>query len=90
MRITDNVDDGGTFMVAVHGHIFVIQDDFQVSESRDNYNAVGSGVYCALGSLATSIGNPKKRLVKALDVASKFSTGVEKPFTILSMRSPGR
>ena len=78
-----DVEKGGTFMIGVHGRLFVIHDDYQVSESLDSYASIGSGAAYALGSLATSIGNPIKRIKKALEVAAYFNMGVRGPFDII-------
>ena len=79
VSISNNVESGGVFLVAVKGELFRIDDDFQVGHNNWGYDAVGCGVYYALGSLkaleANSKLKPKERLVKSLDIAKFFSNG---------------
>ena len=78
-------DMGGTFLVGYKNRLFKIEDDFQVSETLQGYDACGSGADVALGSIYTNeINNIKKRVEKALEAASNFNTGVAAPFTIYS------
>ena len=82
-KYTDGDEKGGSFLVGINGRLFNVQDDFQVSESIINYDAIGCGYAYALGSLFSTkdIGlSEKKRLKIALKTAVKFSTGVEPPF----------
>jgi ATP-dependent protease HslVU (ClpYQ) peptidase subunit len=79
--------EGGEFLFAYKDKLYKIQSDFQVGESFDNYDACGSGEYFALGSLATTEGSdltPVERIHKALQAASKFSTGVSAPYYIIN------
>lgn len=75
---------GGTFLVAYKGRIFEIENDFQVGERTEDYNAVGCGADLALGSLYTSVRvdviNPEERVIMALESAAAFSAGVGGPF----------
>jgi len=76
-------EDGGTFLVGVSGRLFRIGSDFQVGESADGYDAVGSGEELALGALhatARSRMSPRKRIEVALSAAEHFSGAVCRPF----------
>lgn len=78
---------GGTFLMGYKDKLYKIFDDFQVSESFDSYSACGCGEEFALGSLYTteiSKMTPQERIRIALQVASKFSTGVQAPFYIIN------
>jgi hypothetical protein len=82
-------EKGGEFLVGVRGRLFSIEDDYQVTESIDNYRSVGCGMYYALGSLettdkATPTWSTKERLSTALTVAEKYSGGVVGPFNYVS------
>lgn len=82
----NEVEKGGTFLVGCYGRLFEIESDFQVGESFDSYEAVGCGIDLARGSMFTSeLLKPKERILKALQAAAHFSTGVVEPFTILEI-----
>ena len=78
---------GGTFVVALLGHIFVIEGDYQAAEPFDPYFAIGCGSELAKGSLYTSHlwegKSLKERIEVALNAAQHGSAGVREPFTIL-------
>lgn len=89
-KIDSGVESGGTFLVGFRGQLFYIEDDFQVGEVMDDYNAVGCGYPFALGALhATETMDipPKDRLEIALKAAQKFSGGVREPFTFEELES---
>lgn len=71
---------GGTFLMAYKHVLYEINSDFQVGIPKDGIAACGSGGSVALGSLYTSTGNPKKRIIKALQVAEHLNAGVRGPF----------
>lgn len=87
------VESAGTFLVGYHGRLFRIEDDYQVLERLNGYDAIGCGTDFALGSLLTTeiassqYGtqmqiNPNRRIYQALLSASTFSAAVSKPFHI--------
>lgn len=76
-------EQGGTFLVGVHGRLFIIEADYQLVEPAAPFAAVGSGAPYALGSLATSRGAPLSRVQKALSVAERFCAAVRGPFRVL-------
>lgn len=91
MKKENEREDGGTFLVGVHGRLFRIGDDFQVGEAADGYAAVGCGYELALGALyatARSRMAPQRRLRLALEAAERFSAGVRGPFVYLSAVAP--
>ena len=80
-------ESGGLFLVGYKDRLFKIEDDFQVGERVDRFDAIGSGGDFALGALYV-LPNLKGRsieenLITALEVAEYLSFGVESPFTIL-------
>src|SRR5262249_25546320 len=82
-------ESAGTFLVGVAGRPFRSGSDYQVGESVDAYDAVGSGDDLALGALyATSDRRPKERIRIALSAAERFSAGVRRPFTIVATKRP--
>ena len=67
-----------------------ISSDYSVTSFSDDYDAIGSGTYHALGSMATTEGlgmTPVRRIHKALQVASKFVPSVAPPFHIINTKN---
>jgi hypothetical protein len=80
-------ESGGTFLVGVAGRLFRIGSDYQVGESVDLYDAVGSGDDLALGALYATPGQPPKERIRiALGAAERFSAGVRRPFVIVATK----
>lgn len=83
---SNDVESGGTFLVAYEGRLFSVQSDYQVGEAVRGYHAIGCGADYALGSLASTVGLPaEERVRKALECAELFSGGVRSPFNIQSL-----
>ena len=79
----------GVFLVGYKGELYEVEGDLQVGSSVLNYNAVGSGARVALGSLHSLAKHkikPKDRVIKALEAATEFSTGVRPPFNIIKLK----
>lgn len=80
---------GGTFLVGYKGKLYEINEDFQVAESFDNFNAVGCGHDIAKGAMhildTFSVLTPKEKIIKSLEAANRFSAGVSAPFNVLSL-----
>lgn len=76
----------GSFLVAYKGVLYNIESDYQVGVPRDDYDACGSGTQIALGALYATgaIKDPKKRLLVALEAASRYNTGVGGQFVTMS------
>lgn len=88
----NEVESGGTFLVAVRGRLFVIYDDYQVAESADGFSAIGSGCQIALGAMYASgqtqgreAHSPNERIGIALKAAEYYCTSVRGPFTVQSV-----
>lgn len=85
----EEVETGGTFLVAYRGRIFEIESDYQCAERVDQYNAIGCGFDLALGSLFTSNDtqwDPRARITRALEAAAAYSAGVRPPFIIEELK----
>jgi ATP-dependent protease HslVU (ClpYQ) peptidase subunit len=81
----NEIESGGQFLVGYQGHLFEIDQDYQVGESADGFAAVGCGSGYALGSLFSTKGKTAPiRLRMALEAAEHMSAGVRGPFTILN------
>jgi ATP-dependent protease HslVU (ClpYQ) peptidase subunit len=86
-------EEGGVFLVGVHGRLFCVCNDYQVGEAADGYAAVGCGDDLALGALyatARSRMAPQKRLRLALEAAERFSSGVRGPYAFVSTDKSAR
>lgn len=84
---TNEVEEGGTFLVAYGGRLFCIQDDYQVAEAIDKFDAVGCGHDIAKGAMfaATHLVG-KERVEAALNAAERYSAGVRRPFYVESLQ----
>jgi len=77
---------GGTFLVGFRGHLFMIEDNYQVAEHLYPYFSVGCGESYAKGCLYAICDNeilPEEKITIALEAAEKFSAGVTRPFHIV-------
>jgi ATP-dependent protease HslVU (ClpYQ) peptidase subunit len=85
---SNDAEQGGSFLVGYQGRLFSIQSDYQVAETTRGYHAIGCGSDYALGSIATSVGQPPEQRVRtALECAELFNAGVRAPFLIDSISS---
>ena len=92
-------ESGGDFIVGVRGRLFIVEDDYQVSEPLDGWAAVGSGTQIARGALfaiqkidhliVTRELEPCELLVVALEAAAHCSAYVRGPFHCLSTENKG-
>jgi len=91
-KVEANTESGGQFLIGYRGRLFSVQQDFQVNEMADGYDAVGSGAEYALGALrALDRSPPLPRLRKALEISAHFNMGVSGPFSVKVLRErPGR
>lgn len=51
MKTENGVETGGTFLVGFRGALFEIDDDFQVAQSTEHFEAVGCGAQYAMGAM---------------------------------------
>ncbi len=80
LSIDKNVEEGGTALIAYKNKLYYLEDSFQILRAKE-FGSVGSGSYFAMGSLATTIGQPAyDRALKALRVASDLNPYVKGPY----------
>lgn len=81
------VASGGRFLVGLKGNLYEIQEDFQVSESKENFAAIGCGFYYALGAMQILDKmqlTPEDKIAKSIQIASVYSQ-VCAPITIINV-----
>lgn len=89
-KVEANAESGGQFLIGYRGRLFSVQQDFQVNEMADGYDAVGSGAEYALGAIrALDRSPPQSRLKRALEISAHFNMGVSGPFFVRSLRAAG-
>ncbi|TAL90918.1 MAG: hypothetical protein EPN62_00860 [Candidimonas sp.] len=82
----NDVESAGQFLIGHAGRLFMIDNDYQVAESRHPYQAVGCGAEIASGAMYASQGKSAvERINLALSAAERHSAGVRGPFTVLSI-----
>lgn len=89
----NDVESGGTFLVAAAGHLFCIQDDYQVARQLMGYDVIGSGEEVALGSLHSTADydlTPTERALMALHAAADLTTFVRAPFHVETLTAGDR
>lgn len=88
-KYKDGDDKGGCFLVGYKGELYMIEDDYQVVKTYDNYMAVGCGDNIAEGAMFALNNNKSlsgvEKLEIALSAASHFSGGVAPPFNFVEM-----
>jgi hypothetical protein len=87
MKTESGQEQGGTFLVGVQGHLYVVDSDFQIGHTTAGYAAVGSGYMAALGALHATAPpwfefSPRERVELALRAASDLTAWVRPPYTI--------
>jgi ATP-dependent protease HslVU (ClpYQ) peptidase subunit len=87
-KVEANNEKGGQFLVGYRGTLYSIQSDFQVGQTADGLDAVGSGAEFALGAMkALSKTSPTRRIKRALEISAHFNMGVCGPFYVRSISS---
>jgi ATP-dependent protease HslVU (ClpYQ) peptidase subunit len=83
-KIENNQEAGGSFLVGYRSNLYRFDGDFQINAFSDKMDAVGAGREYALGAmLALAELEPEERIKRSLEIASHFSSHVEKPFFVL-------
>lgn len=82
----DEVEDGW-ILVGIEGRLFTIEPDCQVAETTLPYYSIGCGDSYAKGAMFSNhhLGDPKKRIIHALECSERFSAGVRGPFVVESI-----
>ena len=83
-KASEGEEVGGVFLVGYRGVLYCIDSDHHVGRSMLGYEAIGCGDAFALGSLASTSGDPVARVQMALYAAALHSTSVCEPFTVLT------
>lgn len=77
----------GQLLIGFRRRLFQLESNFQLIESSRGFDAVGSGAEPALGSLRSTRGNPRKRLLEALKVSAENNAGVAPPFDVIEIKT---
>jgi len=79
---------GGNFLVGYRGRLFHVNPDYQVGEMEYGLHAIGCGEAPAMGALhAMPKSIPARtRVLKALAIAEKCTSGVRGPFHVVSTK----
>lgn len=76
----------GKLLIGVRGHLFQFQEDLECAEYRLPYAAVGCAYQLALGSLFSTKGRPRQRIMTALEAAERFCGAVRRPFCVKTLK----
>lgn len=80
----------GSMLLGYNGKLYTLEGNFQLVVPSEDFASVGSGASIALGALHGSKGgNPKKRILAALDASAKANAGVAPPFVVVSVKKDG-
>jgi ATP-dependent protease HslVU (ClpYQ) peptidase subunit len=90
-KVESNQEHGGSFLVGYQGRLFTIHGDYQVAESANPYEAIGSGANIALGALfvLTRAQNFAETATQdvlqfAMDASCSHNSAVAPPYTFVS------
>ena len=87
----NDMECGGTFLVGYKGKLYYIGSDFQVGESMNGFDSVGSGREIAIGSLhiLNPMDNftPEEKIIKSLEAAATYNSAVCAPFKVVCVPS---
>lgn len=90
LRQADGRYDGGTFLLGYRGHLYSVEEDFQVAEIEGAFTAIGSGEHLALGAMeALECLEPIQRMTRALEIAAKHNAYVRAPFVFVQTEGKG-
>lgn len=78
----------GELLMGYMGGLYRIQSNLQVI-AAPAFDATGSGGDIAMGSLHSTSGDPKKRILAALKASSSANATVRPPYNIVSVTSKG-
>jgi ATP-dependent protease HslVU (ClpYQ) peptidase subunit len=81
----------GMFLIgsSVDSKIYCLETDFQIAETLDDYESIGSGAHIAKGSLYSTEyikEYPLKRIEIALTASEKFISSVRRPFFTITTK----
>jgi hypothetical protein len=72
----------GKLLLGYRGHLYYVDEDFQVGRVKEGYCSIGAGSDVALGSLFSTehISDPHERMTIALNACVRWNAGVRPPF----------
>lgn len=77
----------GGMLIAFKGELYQLECNFQVTQTANGFDAIGSGGEAALGSLRASRGvGARKRLKMAMETSAENNAGVAPPFDYLLIK----
>ncbi len=80
----------GSMLMGYNGKLYTLEGNFQLVVPSEDFASVGSGASIALGALHGSKGgNPRKRILAALDASANANAGVAPPFVVVSVKKDG-
>lgn len=83
---TENgVETVGTFLLGYRGTLYQVCDNLQVAVAASGYDACGCGRDIAKGSLFSTKGDPRRRIITALRAAEAGMVVVRGPFKVVSV-----
>ena len=89
LKLENNAEwmNGGRFLFAYDNRLFIMQGNFSITESTNDYSAVGSGEYHAQTSMYSTqdVEDPKERIKRAIICASNYVLSVNDKINIVSL-----
>jgi hypothetical protein len=86
----NDMECGGTFLMGYRGKLYYIGSDFQVGETNNSFDAVGSGREVAIGALHVLSNmnsfTVEEKIIKSLEAAEQYNSAVAGPFKIVSTK----
>lgn len=82
--------DNGSALIAYRGGLYLLDQNFQIIRTLPGYNAAGSGIDYALGSLATTatLGlSAARRVSLALEAAAEHNFAVRGPMVVVEVKA---
>jgi ATP-dependent protease HslVU (ClpYQ) peptidase subunit len=91
LGIGGGIEFDGAMLIAYRGHLYILEENFQLIESNEKFASIGSGSALALGSfIATkNVRSAKKRILMALE-ASTNNASCAPPFDTLMIKNRSR
>lgn len=88
--IEDGMEYGGTFIIGYRGHLYEMDNNYQVLERTSQTAAIGTGGPYALGAFHGMIDtipgvNIPLLLTRALEISARFASCVAPPFVVESV-----
>ena len=74
----------GGLLIGYRGKLYRVLNNFNVVRNNVGFASIGTGEEVAMGFCAATVGGePKERIVGALETAEMFTNGTQRPWTIL-------